>query len=319
MNYQPRFVWWWTCWTAAFLCAFLIASTARSQTSGTLRGKVVDGEGRPIADVQILVDLPETSRNREGKTQENGEFVIGGLRAGRYMLTFKKEGYQTAQQEVEVLMGESNRLGEIVIPRQQGPRVEPGAQTYFDTAMASIRAEDYQAAMESLETVVDLAPGFPEVHYNLGFVSEKLGKPEEAMKHYLAALELRPDYYEAHVAIADIYTKRQDWTKAAEHLRKAIEIRPNEVAAQYNYGAVAMNLGDMPAAYAAFEKVLELDPGRALAHYQLAMISVSQTRNEDAIAHLEKYLELEPNGAQAETARGILEQLKGKEAQEKPG
>jgi len=319
MNCQPRFVCLWTCLTATFLCAFLIASTARSQTSGTLRGKVVDEEGGPLADVAILVEFPETTRTREAKTEEDGEFLIGGLRTGRYTLTFEKDGYQTARQEVQVLMGESNRLGDIVIPRQQGPRVEPGAQTYFDAAMASIRAEDYQAAMESLETVVELAPGFPEVHYNLGFVSEKLGKPEEAMEHYLAALESRPDYYEAHIAIAEIHTKRQDWTKAAEHLRKAIEARPNEVAAQYNYGAVAMNLGNMPAAYAAFEKVLELDPGRALAHYQLAMISVSQSRTEDAITHLEKYLELEPNGAQAEPARGILEQLKSQLGSEKPG
>ena len=250
-------------------------------------------------------------RPRKGKTKDDGNFTVANLRPGRYMLTFQKEGYQRTKQEVSVIMGESIRLGEIEVPNLPDDWVDPGAQAHFNTAMDAVRAEDYQAAaLKGLEKVVELAPGFPEVHYNLGFVNEKLGNTDKAREQYQTALELRPGYFEANQAMGDSYIKQQDWSQAAEYLKKATEGRPDEVPAQYNYGAVTMNRGDMTLARAAFEKVLELDPGWALAHYQLGMISVSETKNEEAIAHLEKYLELDPEGAQAAAARGIMETLK---------
>jgi Flp pilus assembly protein TadD len=70
-----------------------------------------------------------------------------------------------------------------------------------------------------------------------------------------------------------------------------------------------MNAGNMEKAVGAFEKVLELDPNRAEAHFQLGMIAVSQGRNEDARRHLETYLTLAPEGAQAATARSIVDTL----------
>ncbi len=321
MNNHPKLAWLTTCSLAVLLCALFSTPTADAQTSGALRGTVVDDDGQTIADMEILAEPTErggSRRPRKGKTKDNGEFTLANLHSGRYMLTFKKEGYKEAQQEVDVSMGESNRLGEIVVPKLPDDWVDPGAQAHFNKAMDDVRAEDYQAALAGLEKVVELAPGFPEVHYNLGFVNEKLGNADKAREHFQAALELKPGYFEANQAMGDHYINQQDWSQAAEYLKKATEGRPDEVPAQYNYGAVMMNMGDMTSARAAFEKVLELDPGWALAHFQLGMISVSETKNEEAVTHLEKYLELDPEGAQAAAARGIVETLK-KQTPEDPG
>lgn len=321
MNYHPKLARLSTCSLAVLLCALFSAPTADAQTSGALRGTVVDDEGQPVPDMEILAEPAERGgrmRPRKGKTKDGGGFTLANLRPGRYVLTFQKEGYQKIQQEVSVTMGESNRLGEIVVPKLPDDWVDPGAQAHFNTAMDAVRAEDYQAALKGLEKVAELAPGFPEVHYNLGFVNEKLGNTDTAREHYRAALELRPGYFEANQAMGDHYIKQQDWSRAAEYLKTATEGRPDEVPAQYNYGAVTMNMGDMNSARAAFEKVLELDPGWALAHYQLGMISAGETKNEEAITHLEKYLELDPEGAQAAAARGIVETLK-KQTPEVPG
>ena len=321
MNYHPKLARPTTCSLAVLLCALSSPLTADAQTSGALRGTVVDEDGQPIGDMEILAEPTERGgimRPRKGKTKDDGGFTLANLQTGRYVLTFKKEGYKEAQQEVDVRMGESNRLGEIVVPKLPDDWVDPGAQAHFNTAMDAVRAEDYQAALNGLEKVVEQAPGFPEVHYNLGFVNEKLGNTDKAREHFQAALELRPEYFEANQAMGDYYVRQQDWSQAAAYLKKATEGRPDAVPAQYNYGAVTMNMGDMTSARAAFEKVLELDPGWALAHYQLGMISVSETKNEEAIAHLEKYLELDPEGAQAAAARGIVETLE-KQSPEDPG
>lgn len=59
----------------------------------------------------------------------------------------------------------------------------------------------------------------------------------------------------------------------------------------------------------AFEMVLEKDPDHAAAHYHLAMTLIGLGKSDEAVAHLERYLDLAPEGAQAATARQMLEQL----------
>ncbi len=308
---RRKLFWWSTLLAVGFLCVLETPDTAGAQ-AGSIRGEVVDDDGQAVAGVEILVESEGgVTRRRKTKTNDKGNFTMAGLGSGMYTVTFHKEGFEAANiQGVYVPIGEAARLGEVVLPRLPEDWVDPDAQKHFDEAVALTNKGDYQAAIESFETVLELAPGHEEIHYNLAFAYEKVGNTEKTIEHYEKALELRPDYYEANLAMGDIYINRQDWSQAGEYLKKAVEARPDEVVAQYNYGAVTMNLGEMAAAQAAFEKVLELDPSRAFAHYQVGMILVSQTKNEEAIEHLEKYLELDPEGARAQTVRGILETLK---------
>ena len=293
------------------LFTFLFPSLVAAQF-GSLAGTVVDDEGNPVEGVEVTVD-PEASLNsppRRLKTNNDGVFGVVGLTAGRYTLTYEREGHESATQEVQVQIGERNRLGEILLPRLPDDWVDPDAQVHFDAAVAASRAEDYEKAIESFLIVLDMAPNTPEVHYNIGVAYENLENMEKAIEHYEKALELRPGYYEPLIPISDYYTNNKEWSRAAEYLKRATELRPNELAPQFNYGAVSMNAGDKDAAEAAFEKVLEIDPARAMAHYQLGMIAVSQAKNEEAILHLEKYVELDPEGAQAGAAKGVVDTLK---------
>ena len=303
------------CLAASGLLFMLLGPSFSAAQFGGLAGTVVDDEGDPVEGVEINVQ-PEaslSSRARRVITDKDGRFRVAGLTAGRYTLSYEKQGHESATPEVQVQIGERNRLGKVRLARLPGDWVDPGAQGHFDSGVAAARAEDYHKAVESFLTVLELAPNFPEVHYNIGFAYEKLEKMEKAIEQYEKALELRPEYYEPLIPLSDYHTRNQDWSRAAEYLKHATELRPRELAAQYNYGAVSMNVGDMDVAKAAFEKVLEIDPVRPSAHYQLGMIALSQARNEQAIAHLESYVVLDPEGAQAAAAKGIIETLKKQE------
>ena len=294
-----------------FLLMFLFPSLAAAQF-GSLGGTIVDDEGNPVEGVEITLtpDASLSSRPRRFKSDDDGEFRVAGLTPGRYRLNYEKEGYESDGQDVDVHIGERNRLGEILLPRLPDDWVDPDAQVYFDAGAAASRAGDYEQAVESFLIVLDMAPDIPEVHYNVGIAYGNLKNMDKAVEHYERALEIRPGYYEPLIPISVYYTDNKDWSRAAEYLKRATELRPDELAPQFNYGAVSMNAGDMDVAEAAFEKVLELDPTRAIAHYQLGMITKSEARNEEAVAHLEKYLELDPDGAQAAAAAGIIETLK---------
>ena len=71
--------------------------------------------------------------------------------------------------------------------------------------------------------MVEQAPGFPEVHYNLGFVNEKLGNTDKAREHYQTALQLRPGYFEANQAMGDHYIKQKDWSRLLDPSGTVVE------------------------------------------------------------------------------------------------
>lgn len=297
-----------TSWVCVLLLAVL-PSVVLAQRGG-VGGRIVDDEGRPVGDVKVVVQ-PESGieRPRSLETKDDGTFMIMGLSPGRYTLSYEKEGHEKATQQVQVQIGERNRLGDIVLPRLPEDYVEPEAQQFFDAGVAASQAGDFEKAVESFSKVAEMAPDRPEILYNLGFAYEGLGDLDEATEHYEKALALRPDYYDPLIALAVVHTQRKAWSEAVRAYERAVAIRPEDATVLYNYGAVAMNASDMDRAVGAFENALALEPDRAEAHYQLGMIAVSQERNEEALRHLQAYLELDPEGPYAAAAKGIVDTL----------
>lgn len=294
-------------WVAAMLLALPAAVLAQR---GGVGGKVVDDEGQPVGKVQVTAE-PESGieRPRKVETKDDGSFLLMGLSPGRYTLSYEKDGYEKATQQVQVRIGERNRLDDVTLPKRPDDYVKPEAQGLFDAGVAATSAGDFQKAVEAFTRVVEMAPDRPEVLYNLGFAYEGLDQIDAAVEQYEKALAIRPEYYDPLIALAAIHTERREWTEAASAYEKAISIRPMEVPVLFNYGAVSMNAGEMEHAVAAFQKVLELEPSRAEALYQLGMIAVSQNRDEDAVGYLERYLELAPEGPRAEAVRSMVDTL----------
>ncbi len=72
--------------------------------SGTVRGRVVDAAtNQPLSDVQVRVDNSTLGT----LTQENGEYVLGNVPAGRATVSARRVGYAASRQVVEVPAGGS--------------------------------------------------------------------------------------------------------------------------------------------------------------------------------------------------------------------
>lgn len=61
--------------------------------TGTIRGKILNGEGRPLRRVQLRVSGEALSDSRTASTNGLGQFEIGELPAGRYTLNATRAGY----------------------------------------------------------------------------------------------------------------------------------------------------------------------------------------------------------------------------------
>lgn len=301
------------------MAAVGVASDAFAQR-GAIRGKIVDEQGNPIANMECSIELHGGGGRRSTvTTKDNGELLKGGVRAGNYVVTCEKEGFRTLAVPASVSGFEQKDLGEVVMYR-----LAPGELSEKDHARAtellekfkmSAASDDHQATLKSLLELDKMMPDNPEIQFNIASTYEQLNQPDEALEYYEKTTSLKPDTYDAWTAIADLHGKKSEWPDAQAAAKKAIDLKATDPILLFNYAVYAQNAGDVDAAKWGFEKTLELDPGRAMAHYQLGLIAVNQEDNQAALAHFEKFLEIAPDDPQAEAAKGVIEALKQKGSQ----
>ena len=82
-----------------------------------------------------------------------------------------------------------------------GQKVSDEARRYFDRAMAAVEMAktpaDYEKAVAEFEKAKALAPDWPDVYYNLGFIQDKASMYSEAMENLRKYLLLAPDAEDA--------------------------------------------------------------------------------------------------------------------------
>jgi hypothetical protein len=96
--------------SAAFLAVLALASTAFAVAPrGSVRGRVLDPQGRPVPAARVSVEGPSSSRTVE--TDATGAFTVLELPAGRYRLEAKADGFAPrAYDALDVGVGQSYRL-----------------------------------------------------------------------------------------------------------------------------------------------------------------------------------------------------------------
>jgi len=82
-----------------------------------------------------------------------------------------------------------------------GQKISDEARRYFDRAIAAVEMAktpaDYEKAVAEFEKAKSLAPDWPDVYYNLGFIQDKAGMYSEAMENLRKYLLLAPDAKDA--------------------------------------------------------------------------------------------------------------------------
>ena len=87
--------------------------SSASREAPTVRGVVVDSAGRPIADVQVVVNR----LNRTAVTNDSGRFTFIGLPAGSYHLTAIQLGYRPGHSDIVVGTDDADIVIRITMAR----------------------------------------------------------------------------------------------------------------------------------------------------------------------------------------------------------
>lgn len=108
------------------------------------------------------------------------------------------DDYFAAHGELGRCLLKQNKLPEAVQSLRRTMELDPGADKVQSMLGAALFLQgDYVAAVEALEMAIRLNPDPYQNHFNLGMTLEKLGRPDEAIKHYQGCLERAPDVAQA--------------------------------------------------------------------------------------------------------------------------
>jgi tetratricopeptide (TPR) repeat protein len=253
------------------LASLVLASSGLAQGRDYyVRGRVLDAQKKPLADVEVSLLDASTSRRFRMKTDQKGEFKFAGLPHAVYEVTFAREGFVTGQDKWE-FDAPQDRMQRVEVPdvflasQAQAQEVQrfQGAQAGVDEAAEKLRKGDLDGAISGLEKVLEKSPQDPNALFYLG-----LG-----------------------------YAGKKMYTEAVAPLTRVTEITPAFPGAWFELGVCYRALGDLPKALGFYEKNLELDPGNADASYNSGLILFETNRVDEALVRFERGLVSRPDDA----------------------
>jgi tetratricopeptide (TPR) repeat protein len=323
----------------ALAAAVLFALPGAAQTTGMLKGKVVDGKNQPVDTAKVTIDFKDgVSRTYTVTTNKKGEFIQIGLPPGNYKVTAEKEQLGAQSFDVRVRLGEAAEVNFVLQPGAAGVTAtkedlakNAAIKAVFDEGVTASKAGNHDEAIAKFTQAADMLAETNkegvkvercyDCWYNIGFAyaqKKDYGKAEESFKK---AIEIKPDYIDAYNGLATVYNSQKKFDEAQQASQKAVELAAaagggaegtggGSVDALYNQGVINWNAGKIAEAQKCFEDAIKINPNHADSHYQLGMALVNQGKLQEALPEFETYLKLAPDGQFAATAKGIIATLK---------
>ncbi len=305
---------------ALLALAFVVTgSPAAAQTTGAIKGKVVDGKGQPVEKALVKIEYKGgTNLVREVRTNKRGEFTQVGLTPGPYYVVVTHETAGQAADQLQVPIGTAPEMNFTLKPATKGISPEEAAfRKVFDEGVQAAGAKNHDVAIAKFAEATQMQADCYACYMNMGAAHYEKKEFDKAEAAFKKSAELRPDDSKPIQALADLYNgmgRREDAvamaTKAA-----AMGAATGGGSAQdsFNQGVILWNAGKIAEAKTQFEAAVKADPNYAEANYWVGMANLNGGNMPEAVKYFENYLKLAPDGPLAAQAKGIVDQLKPKE------
>ena len=295
--------------------------------AGAAQGKVTR-EGKPLANVQVVLTNLDMGRAYKTKTDQKGVFAVTGVVYGGYQVdVLGDKGEKLFTQKAAVAASDVASIIAIDIPKggmqadNKFGLPDPAAPKLTKEQLAKIKADNDKIA--GLNSLISEAQNARQ--------AQDWPKAEAALKKLLAAApdSSRWDFY---WALGDAQSHSNELQDSVQTYDKGIQIaqslasgatpadpkNPNSSPAAARSGAVRMltsqgnvymKLQKQDEAIASLKKATDIDPNSALGQYNLCGVEFSVQKFDDAKATCNKYLQLEPSGAHSEEVKAFLSEM----------
>ncbi len=290
-----------------------------------LAGRVFLPDGKPAQNASVYINSADAT-GVNTKTDMNGTFHVGGLRAGNYIVSVSVAGFPSETETVIIdRFAPEGRTFNVVVnfrpeprgssPEGEDPRlagVPRSAVDKYRKGVDLLRRNDARNAAGSFEEAVALHPAFAAAHYELGSALLKENNLDKALASFVKAVQLDKNYFEAKYSIGYTQYLKKNYEVASAIFVDVLKQRRN-FAEAYLYLGISLyylkNLADAEKALKAAVTIKD-DASVALAHRFLGGMYVQSNRKSEAAAELQKYLDLVPAAPDAARLRTTIEDLK---------
>lgn len=206
---------------------------------------------------------------------------------------------------------EHARHGKLNLPVPQ-PKSQDGIEAfeaYLYGVTASMQNRDELAHLWFSYSIRQHTGRQPQrfwAHYWDGYVSQRLGNPEEAMVRYGVCIGLRPDFAWSYFNLGLACKASGQATLAKSFLEDAIVRDPDLAAAYVALAALHFQDRQFDAAVVACDRAISLGHETAEAHKNRAAAYLAQGKTVRAIADLEAALVLSPNDQEIRSNLALL-------------
>lgn len=104
--------------------------------------------------------------------------------------------------------------------------LKPHRLDYLNEALALERQGDYDAALTSYRLALRDRPNDPRILQDMAIVLSKIGRLDDAIRHYRQALEADQTLPGAHYGLGFLLLRRGDAGAATDHLKRFLEHPP---------------------------------------------------------------------------------------------
>jgi len=289
----------------------LVATVAAAQGwrgMGRVAGKVTDEEGKPLADVVVKLTLPGVGAT-EVKTNNKGEWAIGGIARGDWNVDFAKPGYDVVR--ISVSIAELTRIPPVETKlKKSAPDPNELIKADLTKASALLGEQKFAEARAIYEAVLAKYPQAYQVEPLIArtYYGEK--QYDKAIEHLKMAVEKNPANVENKLLLGNILIEQGRAEEGRQVLASVDDTQVKDPITYVNVGIGLLNQNKADEALVYFEKAITRFPQAGEAYYYRALCRLQKGDTEGTKTDLKKFLELAPDAPEAPAAKKALEQLK---------
>ena len=156
----------------------------------------------------------------------------------------------------------------------------------------------FEAAEQSLTSVLNLAPDEPDAVRLLGMAAQRLGKHVKAIDCFRRVLALGPEDADLHMGLGIALFEHGEIDGALTHFRRACKLEPASASAWFNLGEALGRQAHTEEALAALQRALELNPTHISARLSVARAHANLGQVDAAVTEFREVLRRDPANAE---------------------
>jgi tetratricopeptide (TPR) repeat protein len=279
---------------------------------GRLEGRVLDPDGKPLPDVTVKLNLPSRGGGTTIKTDKKGHWAIGGIASGSWQIDLEATGYAVKKITLN-LPSESARLAPVDVKLEKaaptGP--PPEVREALEKGDAAFKEGRFADARAEYEKLLALRPELADTLYRqIAFAYSREGNYAKAVEYLDKLVQSDPGNANLKLLAAQEALRGGMLDKGLELLKGIDDSSVKDPEVFYNVAALLLNAQKPEEAIRYLTKAVTVDPAYVDGYFQRALAYLQLQKTPEAKADFQKVIELAPAGAQAETAKKALQQLK---------